>query len=315
LTAEMELNITSDDTTNAIIVQTADPSLLSRIKEIIKKVDIPILQAQIEIKFVEVNETRAKELGIEFSAADLSSKTLSGLDEGQGIMRFANDLDEFLNPFEPYAENLTQTNLIKGTTILRWATNRLNITLRSLEAEGILNIISGPKITTKNGNDANFTITKTFWYVTSISGTATTWTSQSIDLVDFSVTPTISMEGTITLEISGTVSEFMPGTQEFMMLIPTGAAAPPEIAFTSPSYWQYQLVEKEIDTEAIIQNGETIVLGGWTSERARESTSGVPVLRHIPYVGPILFGRSQKHLDKTTLLIFLTGYIVKPEER
>ena len=72
--AELELNITSDDTTNAIIVQTADPSLLSRIKEIIKKVDIPILQAQIEVKFVEVNETRAKELGIEFSAADLSSR-------------------------------------------------------------------------------------------------------------------------------------------------------------------------------------------------------------------------------------------------
>ena len=238
-------------------------------------------------------------------------------------MRFAQDVDEFLNPFEPYAENLTQADLIKGTTILRWATNRLNITLRSLEAEGILNIISGPKITTKNGNDANFTITKTFWYVTSQISlpesprSLPSWNSISIDLVDFSVTPTISMEGTITLEISGTVSEFIPGTPmfDYRRLPATADYIQPYIAFNSSSYFQYQLVEKEIDTEAIIQDGETMVLGGWTSERARESTSGVPVLRHIPYVGPILFGRSQKHLDKTTLLIFLTGYIVKPEER
>jgi len=311
-----ELNITSDDTTNSIIVQTADPSLISRIKEIITKVDIPILQAQIEIKFVEVNETRAKELGIEFTAANLSSQSLSNFDDGLGLLRFAQDLDEFLNPYEPFAENLSQTNLLKGTTVLSWITggsHPLSITLRSLEAEGILNIISGPKITTRNGNDANFTITKTFWYVTSMSATGITWDNQNIDLVDFSVTPTISMEGTISLEISGTVSEFMPGTPTFLPANSSVLAS--DVAFITPSVWQYQLVEKAIDTEAIIQDGETIVLGGWTSERARESKSGVPVLRHIPYVGPILFGRSQKHLDKTTLLIFLTGYIVKPEER
>jgi type II secretory pathway component GspD/PulD (secretin) len=66
---------------------------------------------------------------------------------------------------------------------------------------------------------------------------------------------------------------------------------------------------KLINTRARTSDGGTIVLGGWTGERTIESTSGVPVLRNMPYVGK-LFTRNARSSDRTTLLIFLTAHII-----
>ena len=60
-----------------------------------------------------------------------------------------------------------------------------------------------------------------------------------------------------------------------------------------------------------INNGGTIILGGWTGERSEEITSGVPVLRNMPYIGKLLFSRAQRSSNKTTLMIFLTCYLVE----
>jgi type II secretory pathway component GspD/PulD (secretin) len=67
---------------------------------------------------------------------------------------------------------------------------------------------------------------------------------------------------------------------------------------------------KRIQTDARIANGGTIVLGGWTGERSQELTSGVPVLRNMPYIGKMLFSRNTWNRDRTTLLIFLTAFMV-----
>jgi type II secretory pathway component GspD/PulD (secretin) len=67
---------------------------------------------------------------------------------------------------------------------------------------------------------------------------------------------------------------------------------------------------KKIITYARIRNGGTIVIGGWTGEHSEEYSSGIPVLRNMPYIGKLLFSRNQRTSDRTTLLIFLTGFLV-----
>ena len=67
---------------------------------------------------------------------------------------------------------------------------------------------------------------------------------------------------------------------------------------------------KLINTKARTYDGGTIVLGGWTGERTIESTSGVPVLRNMPYIGKLFFERQQRSSDRTTLLIFLSATLV-----
>ncbi|HPB30995.1 MAG TPA: hypothetical protein PLB62_06030 [Candidatus Sumerlaeota bacterium] len=75
---------------------------------------------------------------------------------------------------------------------------------------------------------------------------------------------------------------------------------------------QYTLsrLTKQFQTTARIKDGGTIVVGGWTSERSGDYKSGIPVIRNIPFVGKMLFGRNLRHIDKITLLIFLTARIV-----
>ena len=67
---------------------------------------------------------------------------------------------------------------------------------------------------------------------------------------------------------------------------------------------------KLIDTTARTVDGGTIVLGGWTGERTQELTSGIPVLRNMPYIGKLFFSRNQRNMEKTTLLIFMTANLL-----
>jgi general secretion pathway protein D len=70
------------------------------------------------------------------------------------------------------------------------------------------------------------------------------------------------------------------------------------------------MVYRSLETNARVKDGGTIVLGGWTHERTRDATSGVPVLRNLPYIGRLVFGRNSRISEKTNLLIFLTAKIV-----
>jgi general secretion pathway protein D len=69
---------------------------------------------------------------------------------------------------------------------------------------------------------------------------------------------------------------------------------------------------RSIQTVARCSDGGTIVLGGWEGESSRESESGVPILRMIPYIGKIFFNRTSDRVGKSSLLVFLTCNIVKP---
>src|SRR5690606_27463161 len=74
----------------------------------------------------------------------------------------------------------------------------------------------------------------------------------------------------------------------------------------------HEVRRRTLTTVARVNNHGTIVLGGWMGERSRTNDSGVPILRNLPYVGKLLFGRTSDHIDRTNLLIFLTCHLVDP---
>ncbi|MFH0794275.1 MAG: hypothetical protein V2A74_09625 [bacterium] len=127
--------------------------------------------------------------------------------------------------------------------------------------------------------------------------------------VDFEVTPVITSEGSITLNVTVEIADFSNNLGSLVGLIPTGAQTATQGLLTNSGALMSR--RKDIETVARIKDGGTIVLGGWTSERTQELTSGVPILRNLPYVGRLLFGRNLNTLEKTTLLIFLTGRILE----
>jgi len=306
------LTIDEIEALNALLIRYEDPAKFAEVAEWIETLDIPILQVSIEVRFVEVIESRAKEYSSEFSILNLGE----GVDMDSSLynMRFAQDLDEFRSEFEPGVESTRAANLLKGTTIFNWiitgGQSPINYQLRLLEAEGIINVVSSPNILVLNGESADFTIERqlglpqvdeTGSYVGGVGIIV-------VDQVELDVTPTITQLGSIMLEIDAEIVDFDQNLGVLTILQRPGFDTGP-LAVHQGQY-DLGLLRKDISTIARLRDGQTIVLGGWAGERSGEYTSGVPMLRNLPFLGKLLFGRNLSRIEKTTLLIFLTARIV-----
>ena len=307
---------------HGIYVEYKDPTHLAKVEEWIKVLDVRKKQVSIEAKFVEVMESRAKQFSSQLGIADLTQ----GVDFDNSVlnMRFANDVDELqnalLSQYEPPTESNYFQHLLKGTTVLSLITggnSPINWQLRLLEAEGVVNVISGPQIVASENETASFRITRELGGIPSVdaSGNYVGGTGVQrydpiyIEIQDLFVSPT----GYIRFRIPNSTR-----IQDLDSLSGTGVIqAPGIIPGTNPPQYQplnvqYTLsrLTKQIETSVQVKDGGTIVIGGWTNERSGNYRSGIPIIHNIPFIGNLLFGRNLRQIDKTTLLIFLTCRIV-----
>ena len=123
------------------------------------------------------------------------------------------------------------------------------------------------------------------------------------------VTPNATRKGQITLEIDIDLSQEttdigQPTPQQLFLI---QAVNPTAVVNSNQAPVQ---VYRTLETVARVEDGGTVVLGGWVSERTRDATSGIPVLRDVPYIGRLFFGRNSRISEKTNLLIFLTAKII-----
>ncbi|HOE97079.1 MAG TPA: hypothetical protein PLS90_04535 [Candidatus Sumerlaeota bacterium] len=331
---------------NALIIRYNNLPLYQQAKDLIVQLDQPIRQVEIDTKFVEVNETRAKEFSSDFNIA--------GLGRGRDIdwsnqminTKFAQDIDEFRDVFSPPVENPLNANLIKGTTVFNAIIGNfpnIQYTLRLLEAEAIINIVNGPKVLALDGEEAEFrietyvpqqnltqgnqTLTRVFNAFENAGNELEFADQDEVDNqglvsgVVLRVTPEITSADSIILsELSAELIDFEGWLADIIEPVVRDVADltedqffTPIVAPTATSNYSQRMVQKrkKILTDARISNGGTIVIGGWTGERSQELTSGVPVLRNMPYFGKLLFSRNQTTKDRTTLLIFLTCLIIE----
>ncbi len=326
--------VQADDDTNSLMISVVNPGDLDLIMQAIELLDVPIPQASIETKFVEVNENRARELQNEMSLAGIGREGINFSDSFLSG-RFAQDVDEYRNAFEPLLESPLAANLPKGRTVLSLITggqSPLVWELSFLEAEGVISTVNGPHITTQNGEDAEFTITQEFDLLAQASQLAVATTQaaytpmvahpaqlENIDLVEMVITPTITQSGYITLDIStmiirnftnnlGQLTGNLFGAN--IRGLPSGFVGSPNEAATSNLHGLMSSNAKDIITVVRVRDGGTVVLGGWNLERVMQTSSGIPILRNLPYVGQLFFSRNQDYLERLTLMIFLTARIV-----
>ncbi|MCC6547722.1 hypothetical protein IT570_11200 [Candidatus Sumerlaeota bacterium] len=321
-TAQTGLSLVEIENLNAIYVEYDNAEELRRVEFWLKTLDIPTLQVSIEVKFVEVITNKAKELKPDFSIADLSE----GITLSDSVLRsrFAQDRDEFDTVFDPAIEGADSANLLKGATVFNYIVSNgnspISFTLRALEATGVINVVNGPTVTVLNTESADFRIERQFGLRQPVQGSTggggndqNNFTAvASLVPVDMSVTPNVTRAGNITLDIDVEMNDFDQNLgQATTLAAATGTTATsitPDATLTQRSLG---VIRKELTTQARIKDGGTVVLGGWRSDRSYEGSSGIPVLRDIPFVGKYFFDRTQSTSDKITLLIFLTGSVVK----
>ena len=296
-----------DDRTNTLLVQdTAER--LQNIRRMVRTLDIPIKQVLIESRIVVVNDDFSRDLGIRlgvtaFNESNTGITTISGSGAGTDNM-ISTYLENQADPTSPFLLEYPSLNdrynvpLPIGSPAGRFSLAVLesdylvDLELTAMEAEGRGEIVSTPRVITANQKEATIKQGVEIPYQQSASSGATTIQFKEA-VLELVVTPQITPDNNIIMDLR--VSKDNVGE-----IISTGG-----LGGTVPS-----IDTRSVETQVLVANGQTVVLGGIYETERRETVKKVPFLGDIPVAGA-LFRSKQRTDNKAELLIFVTPRILE----
>jgi type IV pilus assembly protein PilQ len=264
-----------------MIVITDTPTVVKRAKEIISKIDRVTPQVVIEARVVEANTNFTREIGFDWGEVTLSAFNITDdLEFGPTVFQANNIPDNFVdnNSIDFSFQTLTGTSF-----------SVINAKIQANEVDGKVNIISAPKIVTLNNREATIKQGFEVPYLERDSSGNATVRFKDVDLL-LKVTPAVTNDGRITMKIYVTKNDLVDPTA-------------PEPALST----------NEAETEVLVEDGDTIVIGGILKDSQSWAESGIPGLRKVPAFG-WLFKSESTNTDKNELLIFITPRIIQLEQ-
>jgi type IV pilus assembly protein PilQ len=281
-------SVSVDERTNTLLIRDTQTSI-DEARKMIQALDIPIKQVLIESRMVTVRDNVEEQLGVRWGFSDLQDNlSVSGSAQGADILANGSvpELNDRLNVNLPVANaagrlGLQVARLMDGTI--------LDLELSALETENKGEIIASPRITVANQHEAYIEQGQEIPYVQATSSGATSVTFKKA-VLSLKVTPHITPDNRIILDLIVTQD-----TRGETVSTSTG----PAVAIDT----------QEISTQVLVDNGETIVLGGIFQQTSTDDIAKVLLLGDIPLVGN-LFKSTQVINEKRELLIFVTPKIV-----
>ncbi|WED77799.1 type IV pilus secretin PilQ [Aeromonas allosaccharophila] len=287
--------VSVDERTNVLVVKdTAD--VISSIKRMLDILDIPVKQVVIEARMVTIDDGFDEALGVRWGVTknDGHGNSTSGSIEGNDGSGNNNGGSTITRPStdDRMNVNLPVTNAA-GTLAFQVARladgTLLDLELSALEKESKAEIIASPRVTTANQKPALIEQGTEIPYVESSSSGATSVTFKKA-VLSLKVTPQITPDNRVILDL--TVTQDTKGET-----VPTGTGDAVSINAQS------------ITTQVLVNNGETLVLGGIYQQTIKSDVTKVPLLGDIPGLGA-LFRKTTSENKKRELLIFVTPKIV-----
>ncbi|MFH0792665.1 MAG: secretin and TonB N-terminal domain-containing protein [bacterium] len=311
--------IEADEFSNSLIVVDSPPNL-ETIRLLIKKIDVPEKQVMIEARLVEVNSAVTKSFNINWSVLRSDQQGASPLTgvlntfipgipatpdtinpiTGEIIEGTAATADSFgalSGPVEGFLSGSQQGQsdggqFAFGTTVGGY---QLGVALAALENNNMVEILQAPKVITLNNIKATMEIIQKIPYSNSniVAGSAQTetWVFEESG-VNIGVTPNVTPNGYVRMLL------------EVAQKINRG----PVIARNPRS--APQIDERKANTNVIVKDEETVVIGGLRDLQSREVISGVPYFHRIPVLG-WLFKSKLNQTQKTDLILFVTPQVIK----
>jgi type IV pilus assembly protein PilQ len=300
-------SVAIDTRTNTLLVQDTNDRL-ANIRRLVTTLDIPIRQVQIESRIVIVNDDYSRELGVRFGSTIVKERgndgmvSLTGTGSGSDTI-IGSALDNLAATGQPfpvtvapinqrYNVNLPVSNPAGSIALAILDSDYLvDLELSALQAEGKGEIRSAPRIIVSNNTQASIKQGVEIPYQESSSSGATT-TQFKEAVMNLTVTPQITPDNRIILALlveKDSVGEVVPSA--------TGGFVP-------------SIDTRSVDTTVLVNDGETVVLGGIVEDENRNTYSKVPVLGDIPGLG-YLFRSRNSVSNRAELLIFVTPRILR----
>ncbi|HMM77994.1 MAG TPA: type IV pilus secretin PilQ [Gammaproteobacteria bacterium] len=296
-------SVTVDQRTNTLLVQdTADK--LTDIRKLVAALDIPVRQVLIESRIVVANEDFSKDIGVRFGYSHINNPKNLDLNEGGGrqsdfVSIIGGDIDgdvdygggtAFVTPQgeENYIVNLPVAG---PAAAFRWSIGKigsylLQLELSALQVEGRGEVIASPQVITANQKQATIESGTEIPYQEATSSGATNVSFKKA-VLSLQVTPHITPDDRVIMDLvvnRDSVGQVFAGV---------------------PS-----IDTNEVNTQVLVENGETVVLGGIFESNNRSDVDKVPFFGDVPYLGH-LFKRTGVSSEKQELLIFVTPKILK----
>ncbi|MEW6480988.1 MAG: type IV pilus secretin PilQ [Pseudomonadota bacterium] len=297
-------SVIAEPRTNQLFV-TDIPSKLEQVQQLISKLDIPIRQVLIEARIVEADDRFGRSLGVRLGGSDL--RGIRGGDAGytaggpnrvaiggsyDAVSMTTRETENALDTLNTSFVNLPSVGAggfapaAFAVSLFSSAANRfLNLEISALEADGRGKIVSSPRVVTADQVKALIEQGTEYPYQTATASGATAIAFRKANL-KLEVTPQITPEGNIILDVDINKDS-------------RGETTTAGIAINT----------KHVQTQVLVENGGTVVIGGIFEQTEIEDVTKVPLLGDIPIMGN-LFKNKAKTANKSELLIFLTPRVI-----
>lgn len=297
--------VVSDIERNALVLL-ATGDQIKNIRETVRKIDIPKVQVYVKTKIVEINTNMAEQIGLQYGingGAITSSGlfTLAG-NLGASALQISPALLGFLNTNQQTAvpDGNGGTFVVNEPAFRIEATDSvfaLGAKLDLLTRNGAARLLSEPSVLCTNNKEASIYVGQTMSILTqgqqSTQGSSNIVNNYSREDIGLTLTvkPRLSSNNQVSLEVETIIEAIDPSSEQIVDRPTT--------------------TKRTVKTDVIVNNGETIILGGLIRRVKGESTAKVPILGDIPILGELLFTHNSDVEREQNVVIYLTPYIVR----
>lgn len=294
--------IWADKQTNALVV-TAAPKMMRQIMSVVDKLDIRRAQVHLEAILVEITQSRAAELGVNwavFSEEQGSTIPIGTFNQDVGGTSLGSLASAIINPDVLESGNVAlPQGLTLGAGMIKDGGLNFAVLLRALRNDGSSNILQTPSITTLDNEEAEIKVAQEVPFITGqYTNTGTTnqgavnpfQTIQREEVGNIlKITPQINEGTAVQLKIEQENSNLTQGVTGAVDLITN---------------------KRTISTTVLVEDGGMIVLGGLITDTVNEGEARVPILGNIPIIGE-LFKTRNGSKEKRNLMVFIRPTILR----
>ncbi len=278
-------SVKADPRTNTLLIKDTDRNI-SKVRSALKKLDIAVRQVMIEARIVTVTTDASKALGVKWGAGYAYQTGSGGIKYGASIADVGSPTDGV--PGTGLAVDLGASGVGASSFAVGLGTSYslLQLELSALESDGKAEVVSQPKIITADGKSARIQSGDEIPFQVVKDGEVSVEFKEVVLSLD--VTPQITPDNRLILDLK--VNQDSVGEE-----LPNGEVG---------------IITNELETQVLVDNGETVVLGGVFRKETTQSIAKTPFLGDLPIIGGLFRSKSMSD-SKVELLVFITPKIIE----
>jgi len=299
-----EVRIVADEVTNSLITL-ATRRDYDKVLEVLRKIDVVPRQVVLEVMIAEIVLTNDLDFGVAWALAD--GRLRNAGDAGGGGAEGAPNILNNRAPAGPGNVVHSLGGLLadatrfpsSGAFAVVTDRNNVNVFLNALQGRTNVKMLSAPHIIAADNREAHILVGQSIPILTSTqqSTIATANIVQSVQYRDtgkiLTILPQVNSKGLVNLQVRQEVSAVL--SQSF------GAT-------NSPSF-----STREAETTMVVQDGDTVIIGGIIDDQISEGRSGIPYLMDVPFLGRA-FRSENRQVTRTELLVTITPYVIRTRD-